>query len=329
MITIALTLPTSPEPVQKIGPSVVARGERGAQTTSCAFSPTGVHIATTNTAGHVTLRTSRGGWHTERLLDFPGFPRSVALSPDGQSLAVAGSRPGVCIWDLTSSSREPAATVALPVREPTLVLFSRDGRLLAVTTHVDGTIRLFDVVTRREQLVLRHPSPVTTMALSPDGLRLASGGYNDPWIILWDLQTGSCRMMLGDHCGPARALAFSPEGAILASACRPEHRVRLWDVGSWKQSRFIGEHARQVSSLAFSPDGVLLATIGDDGMLGLWTVATGERRVTLDVNATWLRFVAFSPDGRTLILVTGDDDDIKVCDLAELLGARLGRPVDQ
>jgi WD40 repeat protein len=232
VIMITLALPTSPDTVQKLGPSVVVRGEPGAQSTSFAFSPTGVHIATTNSAGRVTLRASCGGWHTERLLYFPGFARSVAFSPDGQSLAASGIGPGVCIWDLTLSSGKPTAIMALPGREPARVLFSRDGRLLAVTTYADGTILLFDLVTRRERLVLRHPSQVTTMALSPDGHRLATGGKNDPWIILWDLETGSCRMMLGDHCGPARTLAFSPEGATLASACRPEHRVRLWDVGS-------------------------------------------------------------------------------------------------
>jgi WD40 repeat protein len=321
VIMIILTLPTSPERVQKLGPSFVMPGEPGVQSTSFAFSPTGAHIATTNTVGRVTLRASGGGWHTERFLDFPGYARNVAFSPDGQSLAATGTGPNVCVWDLTSSSRKPAATIALPVREPARVLFSRNGRLLAVTSNADGTILLFDLLERRERLVLSHPSQITTMAISPDGHWLATGGKNDPWIILWDLENGSCRMMLGDHCGPARTLAFSPEGATLASACLPEHRVRLWDVGSWKQSRFIAEHGRPLSSIAFSPDGVLLATVGDDGMLGLWTVATGERRVTLDVNATSLRFVAFSPDGRSLVLVTGDDDDIRVWDLADLLGA--------
>jgi WD40 repeat protein len=319
VIMITLALPTAPDPAQKTGPTVVARGETGTQATSFAFAPTGRHIATTNTTGHVTLRASSGGWHTERFLDFPGYARTVAFSPDGQSLAAAGVGPGVCIWDLASSSPKPTATMTVPGREPTRVLFAPDGRSLAVTTSVDGTIRLFDLVTRQERLVLRHPSPVTTMAFSPDGLRLATGGRNDPWIILWELQTGSCRMMLDDHCGFARALAFSPDSATLASARLPEHRVRLWDVGSWKQSRFIGRHGRQLNSVAFSPDGRLLATAGDDGMLGLWTVATGQQQVTLGVDATWLRFVAFSPDGRSLILVTGGDDDIRVWDLADLL----------
>jgi WD40 repeat protein len=39
--------------------------------------------------------------------------------------------------------------------------------------------------------------------------------------------------------------------------------------------------------------------------------------------ASWLQTVAFSPDGQTLVLVTGDDDDIRVWGLADLLGARL------
>jgi WD40 repeat protein len=76
-----------------------------------------------------------------------------------------------------------------------------------------------------------------------------------------------------------------------------------------------------VTSVAFSPDGSLLATAGNDGMLGLWTVATGQRRVSLDSQSAWPQTVVFSPDGRFLVLATGSDDDIRSWDVAELLRA--------
>jgi WD40 repeat protein len=118
------------------------------------------------------------------------------------------------------------------------------------------------------------------------------------------------------------ALAFSPDGALLASAGFPEHYVRLWNLGAGRVCRLFNGDSRPVNSIAFSRDGSLLASAGNDGMLGAWTVATGRRPVSLDGQAMILRRVAFSADGQTLALATGDDDDIRLWDVAELLFAR-------
>ncbi len=82
------------------------------------------------------------------------------------------------------------------------------------------------------------------------------------------------------------ALAFSPDGALLASASLYEHHARLWDLKTQRVRRVFAGHARSLNSVAFSPDGSLLATAGNDGMVGLWTVATGQRRASLDGQAT-------------------------------------------
>ncbi len=57
---IVLARLSNPSPGQKFARSQVACGEPGVQLTSFAFSPTGKQIATTDTAGHVTLRIEQG-----------------------------------------------------------------------------------------------------------------------------------------------------------------------------------------------------------------------------------------------------------------------------
>jgi dipeptidyl aminopeptidase/acylaminoacyl peptidase len=302
---IALARLWNPSPGPKFVRSQLARGELGVQVTSLASSPTARQVATTNTAGRVALRSQEGGWRIDRYLDFPGFASAVAFSVDGQLLAAAGKPSGICVWDLESSQNTPAKVIMAPIQRATRLLFSPDGKSLAVTTDLDGTILLWDLAAQREHMVLHQPSPVTSIAFSPDGRWLATGGGRfDQSVFLWDLSTGKPRALLEHGRGPAVALAFSPDGATLASANFPEHHVRLWDIETGRVRRAFAEHTHSMNSVAFSPDGTLLATAGNDGMIGLWTVATGQQRARLDGQATCLRTVAFSSEGRTLVLAT-------------------------
>ncbi len=315
---IALTGLTGPESAQESSRSRVGRDEVGLSVTSLAFSPAGDQVATTSAGGRVTLRAFAGRRQLERSLNFPGYARVAAFSPDGRSLAAAGITRGVYLWDLSSSTTHAATALPVPIRRARRMMFSPDSRSLAVTTDLDGTILLWDLTRGRERMVLHHPSPVASMAFAPDGRRLATGGRDDRSILLWDLQTGTRRVLLENGPGNAVALAFSPDGALLASANLSEHHVRLWDLDTWRECLVFAGHTRFVNSIAFSPDGLLLATAGNDGMVGLWSVATGRRWVSLDGRATWLPTVMFSPDGRTLVLASGDDNGIRSWDLADL-----------
>ena len=253
-------------------------------------------------------------------MDFPGYARAVAFSPDGRYLAVVGRGPEMCLWDLRSHGNGPTWTMMVPTQQPKCIAFSPDGQSIAVTSFLDGTVLLLDLATREERMVLHQVSPVASIAFSSDGQWLATGTVVNRSILLWNLRSGSSRSFEdGAIPGVTRAIAFSPDGALLASAGFPEHHVRLWDLKSGRVCRLLEGHSRPVNSLAFSGDGSLLATVGNDGTLGLWTVATGVRRLSLNGNAMWLQTVAFSPNGQTLALATGDDDDIRFWDLAELL----------
>ena len=120
------------------------------------------------------------------------------------------------------------------------------------------------VAGREHRLLIRRP--------------LARDGGSDDWsVLLWDLHSGSGRVLLERGPGPALALAFSQDGAILATSSYAEHCVRLWDLKTPGTRRVIARHDRAITSASFSPDGSLLATTGNDGLLGLWTVETGER----------------------------------------------------
>lgn len=294
------------------------RGKSGVQVLSMAFSPTSAHIATVNTAGQVAVRAADSGWLGEQVLEYPDYATAVAFSPSGRYLAAVGMGSSLCVWDLSAASVTPTSTTTLPMSRARHVLFAPDGQSLAITTDAAGTILIWDLPAGRKRVVLHQRSPVARIAFSPDGTRLATAGRDEESITLWELGTGTCRVIQEDAPGRVTAIAFSPDGSTLATSTALEHVVRLWDLKTWR-IRYVLGHALPVNSLAFSPEGLLLATAGNDGFITLWSVATGERRASVDTQARSLRAVAFSPDGRTIALATLDDDDIRLWNLSEVL----------
>ena len=55
-----------------------------------------------------------------------------------------------------------------------------------------------------------HTSPVYTVAWSPDGTRIASGG-NDSTVQIWDVRTGRRLVLYSGHVGSVYTVASTPE----------------------------------------------------------------------------------------------------------------------
>jgi WD40 repeat protein len=116
-----------------------------------------------------------------------------------------------------------------------------------------------------------------SLALSQDG-RLASVGYSDGMIELWDLGSGNRTFTLGHNPREyfwISALCISPDGSTLASASR-DGSIKLWDTSTGSDIRTItNKFEYDIEKLEFSPDGKTLIAICAPAQVLTYDVSSG------------------------------------------------------
>ena len=101
---------------------------------------------------------------------------SIAYSPDGRTMVIAGKAPEILLWDV-SGRRGRALSAPQGTKS---VAFSPDGRLFATGGH-DRTAKLWDAASGERLATLEgHSDAVFSVVFSPDGKLLATGAGTGP-----------------------------------------------------------------------------------------------------------------------------------------------------
>jgi len=228
--------------------------------------------------------------------------RSIALSPNGKTVA-SGSRDGtVRLWDVETKkvvARWTGHTDA--VRS---LCWSVDGERV-VSGSNDGTIRVWDV--ESDNIVL---GPIKTghqlvfvVIYSPDKTKIVTGGGYKTALQIWDAKTGNLLSTI-KHDSAVFSLAWTSDQKNIITGSHTW--IRIFDSVTWQQIAILEGHTSAVFSLSLFQHVRLLASGSADKTARLWNLDTNLPVGPPIQHENIVRDAAISADGT--LLVTGCDD---------------------
>lgn len=275
-----------------------------------------------------------------------GKPTAVDFDARGERIATGDFYGSVRVWNVQSRQLVQTAAV-FPNQEITAARFSPDERYLAVgarsgaasildlssgkqVSHFDHGARVKSIVMQVGNhwtftggddakvkmwspdglllATLDQPDPVTGLALSSDGSRLAvtTGRFGDHprgGFALWNVGTRTVLRRVENLAVSLEAISFGVDSRIIATAGQ-DKKARLWDAASGRERLEIA-FDQPVWAVDFGVDGRYLATGSEDGVARVWDTATGQELVRLPHPGP-VRIVRFTRDGKHVLTASFD-----------------------
>ncbi|QJX00492.1 sigma-70 family RNA polymerase sigma factor [Frigoriglobus tundricola] len=298
-----------------------------------AFSPDGKFFAGRFGGGVVRLWDARTKRLVRTLMPGTGFDGGTGggtdplrFSPDGKRLAVCTPEAVVTVWDTADGKVTATLTGHNHINPP--MDFSPDGKIVILILSDPG-VQLWDATTGKRLRGFDTGGDTFSIAVSPDGKSVASGGRDR--IVVSAVETGKEQARLdAKGMGAVIGLALTPDGKSLVSSGE-DARVRVWDLAT-KKERFVLDSRGWIGrSVALSADGTTVAVGTVYNIVRVWDVTSGkELSVAADGHDAPIRAVTFSPDGRTLA-TGGENQQIRLWDAVTLRQTQkfMGRSAQQ
>jgi WD40 repeat protein len=199
------------------------------------LAPAGQYLATQpDHEGKIELRSTATG-ALRRTLEPDAWPEDFAFSPQEPLLAIlenGGVPPAISLWDVEAGRR----LGRFPTAEGLLV-FSGDGRVLAVHEPSEGKVSLWELASGKEVHRFSDPS-CQRVAFTASGQVVAAGvGEQDEgsearkMVVVWDVLAGKKLSSVRVPGAHIQSIALAADGSRLATALA-DTSVLIWQLPS-------------------------------------------------------------------------------------------------
>ncbi len=196
---------------------------------SIVFSPDGKIIASASDEQVIRIRFFER--KKNDLLPHENIVKSIAISPNSQTLASGDNKGNISLWDLKTLQKKE---ILIPQ-------------------------------------ILKQFTRIKSLTFSPDGQTLAAASQdgNSAKLCIWKLETEEV-VEIHSKQKIVNSIAYNPaDSRILVSAGR-DKTIKLWNISSGKEICTLSQHTKEVTSVAFSSNGKLLASGSKDGIVNIW-----------------------------------------------------------
>jgi WD40 repeat protein/ABC-type branched-subunit amino acid transport system substrate-binding protein len=245
----------------------------------------------------------------QQAVDLPAEPASVAIAPDGSSIAVGFSNGALRLYSLSLQSKSDLLWEQLTAHndEVKRLAFSSDSTLLA-SASFDQTVKIWQIKAGRLQQTLKgHTGEISAVAFSPDNHTIATASY-DGQIGLFTVGTEQKRFSKAHEEEEINAVSFNKDGTQLLSTS--DYRVRLWKFSSDTLKLTLSEEYPKTKNIlmwsALSPDEKQIVSVGRDQIVHIYSTKSKDKRYDLIGHESTIYRAIYSLDGKQVATISAD-----------------------
>lgn len=176
--------------------------------------------------------------------------------------------------------------------------FTPDNKEL-VSSGVDGKIIIWELESRKPELIITGNSPVNTLDVSGSGKYLVAASDSGS-IYLWDMDTRTAINSLDTEKGSIRVVRFKDDKSYAVGY--QTGLIEFRNVGEKRSYESVRAHSVRVTDIQFNEDLKQMASSGFDGLVKIWNYDDlTEPPISLDDNDGFVFSLSFSPDGSLLL----------------------------